>query len=706
MKEKLRIPEKDYNELSPLLLGVAAHNSAVGHVSTPRAVMDSNHIAQSQVLLYPDKKEDLISGVEYELGKLIDDIRVETDCTVVGSVQKLPGSPDNPVTCVFTQYEKNGELWFDVIEIPKVKSKHSYFGYTLHPQETLLSLSYGSQLQEGDILATTTSLGPDGFLRYGVNANTVFSSDVATGEDGFVVSRSFLNKLQFEVVETRVINLKMDNFLINLYGDEHVYKVLPNIGEYVKNGELLAVIRERDDYFSIVDLNEDDIRRTDHTFDKKTYVEMGSKVIDIKVFKGTGNKQVYSDNMSEQIEDLFAINLKYAKSVVGQYSMLKREVKKTFGANFTPRLTPRMTKLITDAMTLIKTTETRRKLSYGSTPIDQYRIEITTSTVVKPNIGFKITDLFGGKGTITAIREDDEMPYCPISNARADIIAGGITETISRMNIGRILAGYMGAANRDNRKRLIDHFVNKYGVNYINKINQDDIMFVKDFLHGYYSMINPRMVGYLESFDADQLEDHIYEVLEEALYIEFPVGNEYNLLDVIECIEESSYAPFIGRLNYKQDGIDKVSHDNIRINRLYFMLLDRTGRDFLAVASSKVNNYLIPIKPGGSYKHHHQHSQTPITSLSETESQIIAGYADEMLAEMFDVTLNPSSHRALSKDILETGGKFNTDFDIDRQAIPYGGAMPVKLLRHVFRCAGLEFEYVDDDHLNSNEEIR
>lgn len=289
------------------------------------------------------------------------------------------------------------------------------------------------------------------------------------------------------------------------------------------------------------------------------------------------------------------------------------------------------------------------------------------------------------------------MPVYPGTNVRAELIVGGITETVSRMNPGRIFEGYMGAANRDNRLRLINHFHSKYGSNYLNKINLEDIYFVRDFLKGYYSMINPRMVNYLMSFNDTQLENHVYEVLEEALYMEFPTDNIYNVMDVIECIDQTSYAPYYDNISYIRLGRKVTSDQPVRICRSYFMLLDRTARDFLAVSSSKVNAYLMPVKGSSSRKHEHQHAQTPITSLSETETAILAGFSPELLAEVYDLSLNSHSHRELSRNILEEGGKFNKGFDIDRQAIPYGGSMPLKLLKHTFRCAGIVFEYSDDD---------
>ena len=294
------------------------------------------------------------------------------------------------------------------------------------------------------------------------------------------------------------------------------------------------------------------------------------------------------------------------------------------------------------------------------------------------------------------------MPTYVDTNIRADVIAGGLTETMSRMNPSRILESFMGAANRDLRIRFIGELHQKYGGNYINKLKQEDFLWIRDHLSRYYSMINPELTPWLHSLDQTALENHCYVVLEEALYVWFPTDNQYNIIDVIDSISTSNYAPHKARIRYVFKGKEFITDKPFRINRGYMMLLDRTGRDFLAVASSRVNAYLIPIKGGASTKYTHQHSQTPPTSISETENRLYASYSRILLAELYDLTLNPDSHRILTRNILEGDKLVDLNFDIDRKVIPYGGAKPVKLLKHILRASGKKMVYISDDVVNNS----
>lgn len=702
---KKRLPKNFHSELDPRVLGTAANNALVGHCSTPRAVMDSNHMASRPSLVNPDKKESLISGIEYELGKYIEDIKVPENCEVIGSVQKIPGSPHNPETTVFIKYEKDSQLWIDVIVVPKFKSKHSYFGYNLHYTDEMLSLNYGKPLQEDTILAKTDSLGDDGIYKYGVNANVVMMSDPATAEDGFVVSEEFLDKLKFTSIETKTISLDKNNFLLNIYGDENNFKAFPDIGEKVREDGILCAVRRRNDFFAITDLNDDDIREIDFTFDEPVYIGKDSKesvVVDIKVTRGANIRPVYSENMSEQLESLYGLNVRYAEGIINQYYTILRELRMKFGVNFMPTLAPRLLITVRDAMVLKETVTHRRRTANKRKDIDQYCVEITVKSVVRPNKGFKLTGLSGDKGVICDVRPRSEMPRYPGTDIYADVIAGGASETVSRMNFARTYEAYMGAANRDNRLKLIETLKEKYGNNFINKLKDKDYEEIRSYIRGYYEYVNPDMVDFLDSLVGEDLQEHIYEVLTEWLYVYFPTNPKFNVVDVIDCLEESPYRPIQSPVTFMRNGQMVTTEDNVLIGRMYLLLLDRTARDFSAVSSAKVNNFMLPIKGSDSDRNKYPHNLTPVTNLSETETRIIAALApSEMIAELYDLNLNPTSHKQLIRHILEGDKLFDPEFEIDRKHNPYGGSKPLELLKHLFRASGIDMVYFHDDEEQS-----
>jgi len=78
-------------------------------------------------------REIVKSGIEYELGKYINDIRIDRDSVVKGFVARYPNI-SSEIKCggtLFLEYEEDGFVFIDCIEIEEYKSSHTFFGYKL-----------------------------------------------------------------------------------------------------------------------------------------------------------------------------------------------------------------------------------------------------------------------------------------------------------------------------------------------------------------------------------------------------------------------------------------------------------------------------------------------------------------------------------------------------------------------------------------------
>ena len=99
-------------EIKLEFLGTAGMDPMIANISAPRAVMDFNHVSQHLPLLNPD--ENLLkTGIEYELGKYINDVRVDHDCVVIAVIPKYGNSfiEEPPVYTVLFEYEKDGKFY-------------------------------------------------------------------------------------------------------------------------------------------------------------------------------------------------------------------------------------------------------------------------------------------------------------------------------------------------------------------------------------------------------------------------------------------------------------------------------------------------------------------------------------------------------------------------------------------------------------------
>ena len=270
-------------------LGVSGINPFIANNSSPRAVMDFNHISSRPSLLYPD--EHLIkTGIEYELGKYINDVKTEHDSVVRAIIPKFMGtgfSSDEGIMLV--EYYRNDRLTLDYIELTGQKSSHGFFGYPLTSTPEFESITYGSAIPANTVLKKAASYGKEGSYNFGVNANVAFMTHPSVAEDGFVVREGYLDKLRYSNVTKRVIYLTKNNIPVNTYGDDEVFKMFPDIGQQVRQDGLLCAIRERNDWFSVTDLSNKGLRDIDYTFDELIYVPKGSVIVDVEVTKGVCN---------------------------------------------------------------------------------------------------------------------------------------------------------------------------------------------------------------------------------------------------------------------------------------------------------------------------------------------------------------------------------------------------------------------------------
>lgn len=682
-------------EIKAEFIGTAAINSFIANTSSPRAVMDFSHFSAHLPLLTPDEKV-VKSGIEYELGKYINDVRSDHDYVIKAIIPRYRefGVVDVPTYTILAEYEENGQIFIDFIDVDTHKSSHTFFGYKLKPTEELVNMSYNSVLPRDTILAKTDSLGEEGAYNYGLNVNMAFMSHPSVSEDGFVVSESFVKRARFNSIVKRVINITKDTLPVNLYGDKDVFKFIPNIGEKVREDGLLCALRERNDWFSVSDLNDVNISEVDITFDNLMYVNPNSTVLDVKVIRGNYNKQEFTGKMTKQLDDFAGMLINYYTNCVNKFYQILNEKKVMYGSTDAVRITPRLHRFITDCEIKINAvTSNKNKLCYRKLPIDQYRIEITTISTIEPKEGFKLTDIHAAKGVICKILPDEMMPIDKHGN-RVEIITDSAA-TISRMNLGRAYEAYLGSVSRDNRQHLTTHLSAKHGPSFLHKVTPEDLKYFYDYMHGLYTLINPDMVEFIEGLDQEELQAHLVEVITKNLFIYYPTDNDYNIIDVIDSIENSIYKPLNDKVTYVDElGRTVETVENIRVGQLYFMLLEKIGNSYSAVSSSKVNNFGFPIKGTNYDKFKYPHSLTPTKVMGETEVRIEASLASpEMVADMFDINLNPISHKFLIKHILESENAFDPNFNIDRSIVEYGNTKSLAIEQHMFNANGIELVY-------------
>jgi protein associated with RNAse G/E len=522
-------------------------------------------------------------------------------------------------------------------------------------------------------------------------------------EDPFVISESFAKKIGIVFTEKRVINVNKNTIPLNLYGKDGEYKSIPDIGEMVRPDGLLYAHRTKNIYFNPADLTDEALRKPRYNFDSTVYVRPGSKIVDIKVIKGNYRKPEFPKRVTERLDAR-------AESLINFYRTLKERVdtvsagrKNMFSESTNYDLSPRLTRLLVEGEFMIGSTDPRNKLKlvYKKLPVEEYRIEITTKVILNAQLGYKLTDQQGGKGVVTKIMRDEDMPVDEYG-VRVDVIADP-NSTIARQNPGRTYELYMGAFARDNFTRFTNVLKQKYtnlSVHQIAEIVDDaDVDYVCGYLHGMYSLVSENMANFIPSLTDKKRRDHVKETLKQGIVtFHYRPNDPVRFVEMNRLIEQSIYKPNLTRLTMRDNyGVLRTTVAPIRIGVLHLMVLEKTADTYMAVSSAHLNNFGFPAKVSPGDKHKTSHAITPAKTLGETELRLELAYmGKEAVADLVDSVANPYTHKLIVKSIFTSENPMQIG-DIDRQSNPYGNTKALLIFKHTFNASGIDFKYVKEN---------
>ena len=305
------------------------------------------------------------------------------------------------------------------------------------------------------------------------------------------------------------------------------------------------------------------------------------------------------------------------------------------------------------------------------------------------------------KGVICKVVPDHHMPVDQDGN-RAEIVMDA-GSTINRMNVGRLYEHYISAAARDVSKNVramlgIPQCKKTQALSTLSGVyqqNRSRVAEVYQYLLGFYKIVSPRSFDFFSSdLKEEEKLEHLADIIEDGLYVYWPIENEPEGPDVVKQLEEH-YRPTYGPVQYVGNSGNLVTtRENVRVAPFYVMLLEKIADDWMAVSSAKAHHFGVLTPVIRAEKHSLPFSNTPVRFLGETEGRLMTGYSGpEAAAEMVDRSNSPPTRKQIVRSILNAPVPTNIEQSVDRNSIPLGGAKPIQLANHVLQCAGLQFVY-------------
>lgn len=688
------------------LLGM---NAFVTHCSSPRATLALSALSQSLTFSTNPKKygrsKRILTGIEKELAKYTIAVRAECDMTILKIVELYKKNmsddtiKDNPQLLVFYENLENGEV--NCFEIHKYNSLHQYFGYDLIPTEHYYALTKGASFKKGTVFADSPSVDQQtGIYDNTVTMNLALLTNLEASEDGIVINEDILPQLRFKVYEKRIVDFGSSFFALNIYADSKNYKPIPDIGDMVREDGLLMALRQYDidNYACSTDIYS--TAEVDHIFDKAIYAgDSNGKIIDIRVL--TDDLDCTATGMVKPLQKYAKGLVRYHQEIINTYNDIRSKHFKKTGGELP--IGSKLHRLLIESYAITDNDNKKhndRKLTktYRTATLDDYRIEFTIEYELTPTIGFKLTNLLGGKGVICSVKKANEMPMDADGNV-ADIIMER-DSIISRMNPGILYEQYFNAAARDVSKDVRQMFSlqrdKTLPLEVALQITQANPAITKqamDYVLGLYEYSSKEMFNYYSKASDSVILNHIAHIIHEGIYLYMPIDTE---LEYSHCVNEleKRFNFIYGPVSFDHEGKRITTKAKARIGGVSMLLLEKVSRDGSSVSSAKLSaNGIITISLR-SDKFSSATKNSAVRLLGESETRVLSSVTKTQQAalEMFDRQVSPGTHRSVIKSILTAQTPTNIENCVDRKHTAYGGNRALLLVKSVFTSMGIKLE--------------
>ena len=403
--ERIQVPEQ--------MLGIGLRQPFNNCESASRKLMASVHMSHALNLMNGEKAL-IETGYEIRYGDLSSSItRADSDYRVIAKVSKYSFSP-NHIYYLILEDLRNKRL--DVVQrIPYYYVTESY-GY-LYNNTTLDNIEPGNIVPNQTILQKSLAFDEYNNRKDGLNLNVVYLSLDQNLEDSVVISQDAADKMLSSLVKPVSIMINENNIPLNLYGDDKVYKCIPDIGEDIKDNILIALRKEKKE--EMVFTESVDRLRTVMMSDEKKLLE--GKVIDIDIrCNNPENLNTYHNSQFKMYYDELQRMSQEIVTVVTPYKMNGYEISYD------------LKKLYSTSIQVLNHTEYIDKR-----PFSNIILEVTVLEDTPLKEGDKISNRYGGKGVVSKILPTELMPSFGDNGEKVDLIFNSFT-MYNRVNPGQI----------------------------------------------------------------------------------------------------------------------------------------------------------------------------------------------------------------------------------------------------------------------------
>ena len=630
--------------------------------SGSRKLMHSTHLEQRLPLLYPEVPF-IQTGYENEFGQYASSFyTADSDYVVLKKVQKFPNKIDHHYYLI-VQDISTGEL--GIIEKINYEYITESYGYLYNNSkldqlkaielESLTEMNEDSCnmfednfIRQGEVYKKSFAYDEYNNRRDGVNLLSAYISTSKNTEDSVIISESAAKKLTSPLIKPVTIIVNENDILLNMYGNECVYKSFPDIGEEVANG-LLAVVRREKKEESLFTHSFN--RLNDFLMSDDKFMVSG-KVIDIDIYcnnPDTINASLYNT----QIKTYNDNKLRYLSEIVNFVKYFQDE------NNNELKMSYELQKFLYEANNVLN----GMQYINDNKPFTGTIVKITVLEENEIKVGDKISDRHGGKGVVSFILPDEEMPIIANRKEPVDILFNSCT-CVGRLNPGQMFelsTTFIG-------KRLIDFIL-------LDVLDVDSSL---ELVREYMELAGTQMDQYVEKIldphnSAYTKEEYLNSIINDAgiiLSLE-PISDSMTIDTLGQMYDEFAWAKPYEMIMPIKDSTGRIRYTKSRrpmvVGTKYIYRLKQYGEDKFSAASlspTNIRNLNHRSKANKQYKY--PHTRTPIR-FGDMESGNLNHMGSEIIScIMMMYSSSPHARRSVQK--LYTGDPFDVNIKLDNHS--------------------------------------
>ena len=565
----------------------------------------------------------------------------DTDYQVVAKISKYSFSPNHHYWLICKDLHSNRIVSFERISAHHVTEQYGY----------LYNNTYIDSINPNDIISKNkrikSSLAYDEFNNRmdGVNLNILYMALDENMEDSIVISDVAADKLKAPLVKEVDIMINENDIPLNYYGNNNVYKCMPDIGERTKDAILVALRKENKDN-AIYAQSVERLKYIDMTDDK--YLLNGT-VIDVEMM--VNNPENLEVHYNAQFKMYYMEQKRCAQEIISTLTPLVAS-----GCELSDDLAElyAKSKLVVNGNKYID----KREFS-------NMKIRLTVIEERELQVGDKISNRYGGKGVVSVIVPQQLMPRTE-DGEYADILMNSSTMynrenpaqliEMSITRIGELILKYIKQNIASGSSLSVDDAIEMIGtyLDDINKISGQGQKF-REWASGYdeedkkfliESMCNDKyMISTVETMKSVLTIDDL-----DKLYKDFPFVKQTK---VEVPIQDSS-----GNIRYIP-ARRKVVMGKEYILRLKQYALEKFSATSLSATNIRNNN--TKSKSAREYKTLYSH--TPIR-MGDMEITDMLHLGPEVVIEMLLLhSVSPHARKLVQE--FSTGNPYLTDIKLD-----------------------------------------